>query len=188
MTLVPWKESYDKYRQHIKKQRHHFAEKYPFSKGYSFSSSDTQSWTIKKAEHRRIDAFELWCWRRLLRVPWTAKRSNQSVLKEINPEYIHWKHWCWNWSSNTLATWCKVPSYWKRPWCWVILKAGGEGDDRGWDPASLAQWTWIWVNSGRQCRTEDPAMLQSMGSQRVGYNLWLNNDNIRISTFRHISP
>ena len=147
-----------------------------------------ESWTIKKAEHRRIDAFELWCWRRLLRVPWTAKRANQSILKEINPKYIHWKHWCWNWSSNTLATWCKVLSYWKRPWCWVILKAGGEGDDRGWDPASPAQWTWIWVNSGRQWRTEDPGMLQSMGSQRVGYNLWLNNDNIWISTFRHISP
>ena len=66
------------------------------------------------------------CWRKLLRVLWTARRSNQSILKEISPEYIHWKYWCWNWSSNTLATWCKVPSYWKRPWGWVILRAGGE--------------------------------------------------------------
>ena len=61
-----------------------------------------ESWTIKKAEHRRTDAFELWCWRRLLRLPWTARRSNQSVLKEISPLNIHWKHWCWSWSSNTL--------------------------------------------------------------------------------------
>ena len=67
-----------------------------------------ESWTIKKAEHRRIDAFELWCWRRLLRVPWTARRSNKSILKEISPEY-HWKDWCWSWNSNTLTTWCEKP-------------------------------------------------------------------------------
>ena len=67
-------------------------------------------WTIKKAEHWRIDAFELWYWRRLLRVPWTARRSNHSILKEINLEY-HWKDWCWSWSSNTLATWCKEPTH-----------------------------------------------------------------------------
>ena len=83
-----------------------------------------ESWTIKKAEHQRIDASELWCWRRLLRVPWTARRS---VLN------IHWKVWCWNWNSNTLATWCEEPTDWKRPWFWERLKAGGEGNDRGWD-------------------------------------------------------
>ena len=89
------------------------------------------SWTIKKAECRRIDAFELWCWRRLLRVPWTARRSNQSILKKsvLN---IHWKDWCWSWISNTLATWCEGQTHWKRPWCWERLKVG-EGDDRGWD-------------------------------------------------------
>ena len=59
-----------------------------------------ESWTIKKAECWRIDAFELWCWRRLLRVPWMARGSNQSILKEINPD-VHWKDWCWSWSSNT---------------------------------------------------------------------------------------
>ena len=73
-----------------------------------------ESWTIKKAECWRIDAFELWCWRRLLRVPWTARRSNQSILKEINPN-IHWMNWCWSWSSNTLATWCKKWLIWKDP-------------------------------------------------------------------------
>ena len=91
-----------------------------------------ESWTIKKAECRRIDAFELWCWRKLLRVPWIARRSNQSILKEISPG-VHWKDWCWSWSSNTLATWYEELTHWKRPWCWERLKAGGEGDDRGWD-------------------------------------------------------
>ena len=87
-TLAVWKESYDKPRQHIKKQRHHFADKCPYSRSYGFSSSCVwcDSWTIKKAEHWRTDAFELWCWRSLLRVPWTARRSNQLILKEISPE------------------------------------------------------------------------------------------------------
>ena len=62
------------------------------------------NWTIKKAEGQRIDAFKLWCWKRLLRVPWTARRSNQSIPKEVNPN-IHWKDWCWSWNSNTLAIW-----------------------------------------------------------------------------------
>ena len=88
-TLAPWKKSYDQSRQHIKMQRHYFADKGPSSQRYGFSSImyGCESWTIKKAEHQRIDAFELWCWRRLLRVCWTARRSNQSILKEINPEY-----------------------------------------------------------------------------------------------------
>ena len=70
-----------------------------------------ESWTIKKAEQWRIDAFELWCWRRLLRVPWTARRLNQSILKEMSPE---WKDWCWSWSSNTSVTWCEKLTHWKR--------------------------------------------------------------------------
>ena len=73
-----------------------------------------ESWTVKKAERRRIDAFELWCWRRLLRVPWTAKRSNQSILKEISPEFSL-EGLMLNWNSNTLATWCKELTIWKDP-------------------------------------------------------------------------
>ena len=86
-TLAPWKESYDQPRQHIKKQRHYFANKGPSSQGYGFSSSHVWmwSWTIKKAESWRIDAFELWCWRRLLRVPWTTRSSNQSIPQDISP-------------------------------------------------------------------------------------------------------
>ena len=91
-----------------------------------------KSWTIKKAECRRIDAFKLWCWRRLLRVPWTARRSNQSILKEISPgcslERLMLKP-----KLQYLATWCEELTHLKRLWCWERLKAGGEVDDRGWD-------------------------------------------------------
>ena len=87
--LPPWKESYDQSRQHSKKQRHYFANKCPSSQSYGFSvvMYGCESWTIKKAECQKIDAFELWCWSRLLRFPWTTRRSSQSILKEISPEY-----------------------------------------------------------------------------------------------------
>ena len=86
--LAPWKKSYDKPRQNIKEQGHHFANKSLFRKAMVFPvvTYACESWTVKKAERQRIDAFELRCWRRLLRVPWTARRSNQSILKEVSPE------------------------------------------------------------------------------------------------------
>ena len=120
-----------------------------------------ESWITKKAEHQRIDAFELWCWRRLLRVSWTARRSNQSILKE-----------CWSWNSNTLAIWWEELTHWKRPWCWERLKTGGEGDDRGWDGwmASPPWWTWVWASFGSWWWKGMPGMLQSMRSQRVGHH------------------
>ena len=107
-----------------------------------------ESWIIKKAESQRTDAFELWCWRRLLRVPWIARRSNQSILKEISPEY----------SLEGLMLKLKLQYFGYLMWItdsfektlfWEWLKVGGEGDDRGWDGwvASLTQWTWVWVNS-----------------------------------------
>ena len=129
-----------------------------------------ESWTINKSECRRIDAFQVWCWRRLLRVPWTAMRSNQSILirSVLN---IHWKDWCWSWNSNTLATWCEELTHLKRPWWWEKLKVG-EGDSRGWDGwmASPTQWTWVWVNSRNWRWTGRPGVLQSMGLQRVEHN------------------
>ena len=105
-----------------------------------------ESWTVKKAECRRIDAFEVWCWRRLLRVLWTARRSNQSILKEINPG-ISLEGLMLSWSSSILATSCEVLTHWKRLWCWEGLRAGEEGDDRGWDGcmASLTRWTCVWT-------------------------------------------
>ena len=132
---------------------------------------ECESWTIKKAEHWRIDAFELWCWRRLLRVPLTTRRSNLSFLKEINPEH----------SLEGLMLKLKLQyfghlilemTYWKRPWCWERLKAGGEGDDRGWDGwmASLTWWTWVWASSRSWWWTGKPGILQSMGSQWVRHD------------------
>ena len=160
--LAPWKESYDQPRQHIQKQRHYFVNKGPSCQTMAFPvvMYACENWTIKKAEHWRIDAFELWFWRRLLRVPWTARRSNQSILKEI---------WCWSWNSSTLATWCNELTHLKRPWCWERLRAGGGGVDRGWDGwmASPAQWTWVWVNSGSWWWTGRPGLLRYIGLQRV---------------------
>ena len=132
--LTPWKKSYDQPRQHIKKQRHYFASKVRLSKAMVFPvvMYGCESWIIKKVEHRRIDAFDLWCWRRLLSIPWTARRSNQSILKEIRPEY----------SLEGLMLKVKLRYFgylmWKtdslqKPWYWERLKAGGEGDYRGWD-------------------------------------------------------
>ena len=86
-TLTPWKESYDQPREHIEKQRHYFVNKVCLVKAMVFPvvMYGHESWTIRKAELRRIDAFELWCWRRLLRVHWTERTSKQSILREINP-------------------------------------------------------------------------------------------------------
>ena len=90
-------------------------KKVHLAKAMVLSSSHIWMWELDhKAEHQRTDAFELWCWRRLLRVPWTARRSNQSILK-ISPGF-HWKDWCWSWNSNNLATWCEELTHWKRPW------------------------------------------------------------------------
>ena len=148
-----------------------------------------ERWTIKKVECWKIDAFELWCWRRLLRVPWTARRFNQSILKEISPEYssegLMLKLKLWPADADVkFFTWCEEVIHWKRPRCWKRLKTGGEGDNRGWDGwmASLTQWTWVWANSGRWWRTGKPGVLQSMGSQ-VGQNLaseqqFLSQENI----------
>ena len=108
-----------------------------------------ESWTVKKAEYQKFDAFELWCWRKLLRIPWAARRSNQSILKEISPgcslEGLMLKL-----KLQYLGTSCDELTHWKRPWWWEWLGAGGEGDVRGWDGwmASPARWTWVWVNSG----------------------------------------
>ena len=96
----------------------------------------------------------------------TSPSWRRSVLN------IHWKNWCWSWSSTTLATWCQELSHWERPWCWERLKAGGEGDDRGWDGwmASPTWCTWVWVGSRSWWWTGKPSMLQSLRSQRVGHN------------------
>ena len=130
-----------------------------------------ESWMVKKAEHWRVDAFELWCWRRFLRVPWTARRSNQSILKEISPgcsleglmlklKFQYFGHPMW-----------RVDSLEKTLMLGGI-GAGGEGDDREWDGwmASPTRWMWVWVNSGNWWLTGRPGVLHFMGSQGVGHN------------------
>ena len=106
-------------------------------------------WELYSKESWALKNCCFWTVKRLLQVPWPARRFNQSILEKINPEYSL-KNWCWSWNSNTLATWCEV-IHLKRPWCCEILKVGGEGCDRGWDGSivSQTQWTWIWVSS--QC-------------------------------------
>ena len=129
-----------------------------------------ESWTIKKAEHQRIVAFELWCWKRLLS-PLDCKEI-QPVNPKGDQSWVFIGRTDAEVETNILATWCEELTLWKRPCCWPILKAGGEGDDRGWDGwmASPIQWTWVWASSGSWWCTAKLGMLQSIGSQRVGHS------------------
>ena len=172
--LTPCMESYDQPRQHICQQRSIESRLWLVVPVVMYGC---ESWTMKKAECQRIDAFEVWWWR-LLRVLWTARRSNQSILKEISPGCPLEGVLYWSWKYNTLAVWCKELTHLKGLWCWERLRAGGEGDDRGWDGwmASLTQWTWVWVNSGSWWWTGRPGMLQFMGLQRLRYD-WKNELN-----------
>ena len=145
-----------------------------------------EHWTIKKGEHRRIDAFELWCWRRL-ESPLACKeiqlfhpKGDQSwiFIGRTEVEALN---------SNTLATWCKELTHLKRPWCWERLKEEGEGDEGGWDGwmVSPTRWTWVWVDSGSWRWTERPGVLWFMGSWRVGHDWaaelnWLNSNKVII--------
>ena len=128
-----------------------------------------ESWTIEKAECQRTDVFELWCWRKLLRVPWTARRSNQPIQRKsvLN---IHWKDWCWSWLQYFGHLMWRTDSF-EKTLCWERLEAGGEGDDRGWDGwmASPIQWTWVWVDSGVCDGQESLACCSSRGC-RVGHD------------------
>ena len=130
-----------------------------------------ESWTINKVERQRIDTFELWCWRRPLRVPWTARRCKQSILKEISLEYSleglmlklklqYFVHVMW-----------RIDSL-EKTWCWARLRAGEKGGNRGWDGwmASPTWWMRVWVNSRSWWWTGRPGGLQFMGSQRVGHD------------------
>ena len=175
--LAPWKKKYDQPRQHIKRQRHYFADKGPFSQIYDLVMYGCESWTIKKAEHRRIEAFNCSVgedsWGSFgLQGHQISQSSRKSVLN------INWKYSCWSWNSNILATWCEELTLWKRPWCWERLRTGGEGEYREWDGwmASLTRWTWVWVSSRSWWWTWKPGVLQSTGSQRVGHN-WVTEIN-----------
>ena len=151
-TLTPLKESYDQPRQHIKKQRHYFANKGPSGQGYGFSSGHVWMWGLDCDESWVPKNWFFWTvvlektLDSLLDLQWdpTSPSWRRSVLG------VHWKDWCWSWNSNTLATSCEELTHWKRPWCWEGLGTGEEGDVRGWDGwmVSPTPWAWVWVNSG----------------------------------------
>ena len=163
-VLAPWKKSYDPPRQHIKKQRHYFANKGPSSQSYGFSSSHVWMWEL---DHKESWAPKNWCF-------WTMvlEKTLESPLdcKEIQPvhpkgDQSYWKDWCWSWNSNTLTPWCEELTHWKRPWCWARLMRGGDGC-----MASPTKWIWVWASSGRWWRPGKPGLLQSLGLQRAGNN------------------
>ena len=148
---TPWKKSYDKPREHTKKQKHYFAHKSPLSQSYDFSSIHVQMWELDYKASWALKNWWFWtrCWRSHLRVLWTAE------IQTVHP--IGNQPWIFTGRTDAesetpilLATWCKELTHWKRPWCWERVKEGKEGDDRGWDywMASLTQWTWVWESSG----------------------------------------
>ena len=118
---------------------------------------------------------------------WKGDPTSPSYRKSVLT--VHWKDWCWSWNSDTLGTWCDELTHLKRPWCWERLKAGGEGDDRGWGSwmASPTQWTWVGASSRSWWRTGKPGMLQSVGSQRLRHD-WATELNWteNLSNFFHI--
>ena len=161
-----------------KKQRHYFADKYLSSQSYGFSSGHVRVWEL---DYKESWALKNWCF-------WTVvlEKTLESPLdcKEIQPVHPEGDQ---SWvfigrtdaeagTPNSLGTWCEELIHWERPWCWARLKAGGEGDDRGWNGwmASPSQWRWVCVNSGSCWWTGKPGVLQSMGSQRVRHWTELN--------------
>ena len=167
--LAPWKKSYVQPRQHIKQQRHNLNDKDLSSQSYGLCSSNVWMWEL---DYKESLAPKNWCF-------WTVvlEKTLESPLgcKEIQP--VHPKGNQSEYSLEGLKLKLKLQYFghlihWKRPWCLERLKAGGEGDDRGWDGwiASPTRWTWIWVGSGSWWRTGRPGMLQSMGSQRARPN------------------
>ena len=146
-------------RQHIKKQRHYFANKGLSSQSYGFSSSHAVMWELNYKESWVLNNWCFWTvvLEKTLKSPLDCKEIQ---LKEISPEYSL-EGLMLKWNSNSLATWCKVLTHLKRPWCLERLKVGGKGDDRGWDGwmASWTQRTWVWVNSGSWWWTRKPGVL-----------------------------
>ena len=197
---------HDKPREPVKKQIHHFADKGLYSDSmivFPVIMFRCKSCTLKKAECQRVDVFEFWCWRRLFRVPWTTRRSNESILKGINLN-IHWKDWCW--SSNTLATWCEEPThgkdpdagkYWgqKEKWMTEDEMVGWHHEPNGRDWANSRRWggqgslaccsswgrkqsdmTWQWNNNNKNilyCKMTLFISIQSV--VRSAFQIWRSN-------------
>ena len=155
-------------------QTHHFADKGSYSQSYGFSSIHVWMWEL---DHKEGWVPKNWYFPIGVLEKQGDQTSQSSRKSTLN---IHWKDWCW--SSNTLATWCKELTHWKRLWCWERLRVGGEGDNRGWDGwmASPTQWTWVCVYSGSWWWTGRLGVLWSMGLQRVGHD-WVTELNWNVS-------
>ena len=172
---TPWKESYDQARQHIKKQRQYFADKGPSSQGYGFSSSHVWVWEL---DYKESWEPKNWCFwtvvlEKTLEGPLNCKEI-QSILKEISPGYSL-EGLMLKLKLQYLATWCKELTHWKRPWCWERLRAGGEGDDRGWDGwmVSLTRRTWVWVSfRSWWCREARCAVVHGVAKSRTRLSNW----------------
>ena len=189
--LAPLKKRYDQPRQHIKEQRLDFSNKGPSSQRYVFfpvAMYGCESWTIKKAERQRIDGFELWYWRRLLRVPWTASGCKQSIVKEISPEF----------SLEALILKLKLQCFghlmWRTDSFEKTLMLGKiEGGRRReqkrmrWLDGITDSWTWVWVSSYSWWWTEKPGICSPWGhkdsdtTERLNWTEWL----ILLSTFSY---
>ena len=168
-----------------KKQRHHFADKGPYSQICSFSSSHVWMWEL---DHKEGWALKNWCFWTVVLEKTLERPLDCKEIKLVNPKGN--QSWIFIGrtdagaeTSNTLATSCEELTHWKRPWCWERLKAGGDGDDRGWDGwgASPTEWTWVWVNSGKWWRTGRLGVLQSRGLQRAGLD-WVTKQQQQTSS------
>ena len=167
--LTPWKESCDQPKQHIKKQRHYFVNKGPSSQSYGFSSSHLWMWEF---DYKESWAPKNWCFWTMVLKKTLASPLDCKEIKPVHPKGDQSWIFIWSWNSNTLVTWCEELTHFKRPWCWERLRAGGEGDNRGWDGwmASLTQWTWVWVDSGSWWWIGRPGVLRFMASQRIRHD------------------
>ena len=170
--LTPWKESYDKPRQCIKKQRHHLPTKVHIVKAMVFPIViyGCESWTTKNTECWRTDAFELWCWRRLLRVPWTTRRSNQSILKEIILEYSL-EGLMLNLKLQYFGGLMQRTDSLEKTLMLEKIEGRRQREQRmRWLNGINIWWTWVWASFWSWWRTGKPVVLQSLGSQRVGHD------------------
>ena len=174
--LAPWKENYT--NQHIKKQRYYLANKDPSSQRYGFSSSHIWMWELDHKESWVPKNWCFWtvCWRRLLRVPWTERRSNQSILNFFGRNDAEAETVSTNLKLEYLVTWCKEMTHWKRSYCWKRLKAGDEGDIRGWDDwmASPTQCTCLWASSRGWWERGSLTCCSSWGCKELDTTEWLN--------------
>ena len=171
--LAPWKKSYDKPRQHIKKQRHYLATKICIVKAMIFPvvMYGYKSWNHKESWAPKTRCFWTVVLEKILESPLDCQEI-QLVHPKGDQSWVYIGRTDVEAETNILATWCEEVTHLKRPWCWERLKVGGEGDDRGWDGwmASLTQWTCVWVDSRSWWWTGRPGMLQFMGLQRIGHD------------------